>query len=48
MLAYYVRWHLERAWAPLIFRDEAKPTAEDVVAPAERSLGNPVQSGHGF
>ncbi len=37
MLAYYVRWHLERAWAPLIFRDEAKPLAEDVVAPARRS-----------
>jgi Transposase DDE domain len=37
MLAYYVRWHLERAWAPLLFRDEAKPVAEDVVAPARRS-----------
>jgi hypothetical protein len=37
MLAYFVRWHLERAWAPLIFRDEAKPVAEDVVAPARRS-----------
>jgi transposase len=37
MLAYYVRWHLERAWAPLLFRDEAKPLAEDVVAPARRS-----------
>ena len=37
MLAYYVRWHLERAWAPLLFKDEAKPVAEDVVAPAQRS-----------
>jgi hypothetical protein len=37
MLAYYVRWHLERAWAPLLFRDESKPWAEDPVAPAERS-----------
>jgi hypothetical protein len=37
MLAYYVRWHLERAWAPLIFRDQNKPLAEDVVAPARRS-----------
>lgn len=37
MLAYYVRWHLERAWAPLLFKDEAKPVAEDVVAPARRS-----------
>ena len=39
MLAYYVRWHLERAWAPLLFRDEAKPVAQDVVAPARRSAG---------
>ncbi|MGH7903979.1 MAG: IS1634 family transposase, partial [Candidatus Dormibacteraceae bacterium] len=37
MLAYYVRWHLERAWVPLLFKDEAKPVAEDVVAPARRS-----------
>ena len=37
MLAYYVRWHLERAWAPLLFKDEAKPVAVDVVASAPRS-----------
>jgi transposase len=37
MLAYYVRWHLERAWAPLLFRDEDKPWPEDPVAPARRS-----------
>ncbi len=37
MLAYYVRWHLERAWAPLLFRDEDKPWPEDPVAPAQRS-----------
>ena len=37
MLAYYVRWHLERAWAPLLFRDEEQLRAEDVVAPARRS-----------
>ncbi|MGH7765612.1 MAG: IS1634 family transposase [Candidatus Dormibacteraceae bacterium] len=37
MLAYYVRWHLERAWAPLLFRDEDKPVTNDVVAPARRS-----------
>lgn len=36
-LAYYVRWHLERAWAPLLFRDEDKPWAQDPVAPAQRS-----------
>lgn len=37
MLAYYTRWHMERAWAPLLFKDQAKPVAEDVVAPARRS-----------
>ena len=37
MLAYYVRWHLERAWAPLLFRDEERPVLADPVAPAKRS-----------
>jgi transposase len=37
MLAYYVRWHLERAWAPLLFRDEDRPLSQDPVAPAQRS-----------
>lgn len=37
MLAYYVQWHLERAWAPLLFRDEARPEPDDPVAPAQRS-----------
>jgi transposase len=37
MLAYYVRWHMERAWAPLLFKDEDRPLAADVVAPARRS-----------
>jgi hypothetical protein len=39
MLAYYVQWHLERAWAPLLFRDEERPELPDPVAPAERSAG---------
>lgn len=37
LLAYYLRWHLERAWAPLLFRDEAPPEPSDPVAPARRS-----------
>jgi hypothetical protein len=37
MLAYYVQWHLERAWAPLLFRDEERPFQMDPVAPAQRS-----------
>jgi hypothetical protein len=36
-LAAYVRWHLEAAWAPLLFRDENPPVRTDPVAPPERS-----------
>jgi len=32
-----VRWHLEQAWAPLLFRDEAPPARTDPVAPRARS-----------
>jgi len=39
LLAYYVQWHLERAWAPLLFRDEERPEGADPVAPAARSAG---------
>jgi len=37
MLAYYVQWHLEQAWAPLLFKDEERPVQQDPVAPAKRS-----------
>lgn len=39
LLAYYVRWHLERAWAPLTYRDHdpLDESERDPVAPAERS-----------
>jgi len=37
LLAFYVQWHLERAWAPLLFRDEERPELADPVAPAQRS-----------
>lgn len=39
MLAYYVKWHLNEAWRPMLFADEdldAKKT-RDPVAPATRS-----------
>jgi hypothetical protein len=39
LLAAYVRWHLEVAWAPLLFRDEAPQERADPVAPRERSAG---------
>ncbi len=38
-LAAYVRWHLEAAWAPLLFRDEAPPARVDPVGPRKRSAG---------
>ena len=39
LLAYYVRWHLERAWATLTYRDHdpLDESERDPVAPAERS-----------
>lgn len=36
-LAAYVRWHLEAAWAPLLFRDEVPPARTDPVTPPARS-----------
>lgn len=38
MLAYYVEWHLKRAWASLLFADEVDSSwTRDPVAPARRS-----------
>jgi hypothetical protein len=37
MLAYYLTWHLRAAWAPLLFKDEHPPVADDPVAKATRS-----------
>jgi hypothetical protein len=39
LLAAHVRWHLEAAWAPLLFRDETPPARIDPVGPRERSAG---------
>jgi hypothetical protein len=41
LLAYYVEWHLRRAWAPLLFEDEQReqPLHASPVAPAQRSAG---------
>ncbi len=36
-LAAYVRWHLEAAWAPLLYRDEIPPPRVDPVGLPERS-----------
>jgi hypothetical protein len=39
LLAAYVRWHLEAAWAPLLYRDETPPERADPVGPRDRSAG---------
>jgi hypothetical protein len=37
MLARYLVWHLQKAWAPLTFADENPPARDNPVAPAQRS-----------
>jgi transposase len=40
LLAYYIQWHLKRAWAPLLYEDEelsADRATRDPVAPAKPS-----------
>ena len=40
LLAYYVEWHLRRAWAPLLFEDEERPEERkhrDPILPAKPS-----------
>jgi hypothetical protein len=41
MLAYYVEWHMRKAWAPILFDDDDKPAGQarraSVVARAQRS-----------
>jgi hypothetical protein len=48
MLAAYLRWHLEAAWAPLLFRDEAPPGRSDGARRTDRrhvtADGLPVHS----
>lgn len=48
MLAYYVLWHLKRAWAPLLFIDEdlAAKADRDPVAPAQRSAEALAKASH--
>jgi transposase len=39
MLAFYVQWHMQRAWAPMLFADELPPGRKGTspVSPAQRS-----------
>jgi hypothetical protein len=39
LLAYYLEWHLRKAWAELLFVDERPPLSADPVASAQRSEG---------
>jgi len=40
MLAYYIEWHMRKAWAELLYTDEAGPVRTSPVAPVQ-----PSQSG---
>ncbi len=44
-LAAYLRWHLEAAWAPLLFRDEEPPARVDPVTPRDRSASALTKEG---
>lgn len=46
MLAYYVEWHLRKAWEPLLFQGEAPRVANGKRATGETSDGLPVMSYH--
>lgn len=43
-LAAYLVWHLRKAWKPLTFTDEHRPTPTDPVAPAKRSPAAQVKA----
>src|SRR5207253_1999377 len=45
VLAYYVEWHLRRAWAPLLFEDEERQEERqrrDPILPAQPSASAPL------
>ncbi len=41
LLAYYVEWHLRRAWAPLLFEDEQLPELRRLRDPILPATGSP-------
>lgn len=47
MLAYYLTWHLRRAWAPLTFTDETPPKRLDPVTKAKRSSAATTKASRG-
>ena len=46
MLAYYLVWHLRKAWAPLCFTDEEPPVRSDPVAAAKQSRAAKAKAAH--
>jgi hypothetical protein len=46
MLARYLIWHLQKAWAPLTFTDENPPGRNNPVAPAQRSAHADAKAAH--
>jgi hypothetical protein len=46
MLARYLIWHLQKAWAPLTFTDENPPGRNNPVAPARRSTHAAAKAAH--
>jgi Transposase DDE domain len=46
MLARYLIWHLQKAWAPLTFTDENPPGRNNPVAPARRSAHADAKAAH--
>jgi hypothetical protein len=46
MLARYLVWHLQKAWAPLTFTDEDPPARDNPVAPAQRSTHADAKAAH--
>ena len=46
MLAYYLVWHLRKAWAPLCFTDEEPPVRSDPVAAAKQSRAARAKAAH--
>jgi Transposase DDE domain len=46
MLARYLTWHLQKAWAPLTFTDENPPGRNNPVAPAQRSTHADAKAAH--
>src|SRR6202044_2570331 len=48
MLAWYLTWHLRKAWAPLTFTDEQPPGQDNPVTPARRSAAAQAKASYQY